>query len=146
MHEVMHNVKLNLADLPDWGTSIFMMKTNAGKLDNKGTEGCWLGYSSMNKGHHIYTPNWQITIERNISFEDTVLRVLYIPIAVKEKDNAIVKHSNQNTAVQQIKQPVKHQADIISHGTSVAPDISTNKNPVDKIMRNLENNLSDQPL
>ena len=38
-YEAMHKVKLNLADLPDWGTRVFMMKTNAGKLDNKKTVG-----------------------------------------------------------------------------------------------------------
>ena len=146
MHEVMHNVKLNLADLPDWGTSIFMMKTNAGKLDNKGTEGCWLGYSSMSKGHHIYAPNWQITVECKISFEDMVLQVPSIPIAGEDKDNHIIKSSNLNTVVQQLKQPVKHQADIISHGTSVASGISADKSQVDEIIQNLENNQSDQPL
>ena len=38
-YEVMHNTKLNLADLPDWGARVFMLKTNTGKLDSKGTEG-----------------------------------------------------------------------------------------------------------
>ena len=54
----MHNTKPNLADLPDWGAKVCVMKTNAGKLDNKGMEGHWLGYSGMSKGHHIYAPNW----------------------------------------------------------------------------------------
>ena len=54
----MHNAKPNMADLPDWGARVFMMKTNAGKLDNKGTEGCWLGYSGIRKGYCIYASNW----------------------------------------------------------------------------------------
>ena len=49
-YEAMHNAKPNLADLQDWGTRVFVMKTNAGKLDNKGMEGDWLRYSSMSKG------------------------------------------------------------------------------------------------
>ena len=83
----MHNAKPNLTDPLDLGARIFMMKTNVGKLDNKGTEGCWLGYSGMSKGHHIYAPNQQITIECNISFEDTVLKAPNIPIAGEGKDN-----------------------------------------------------------
>ena len=53
-YKVMHNAKLNLGDLLDWGTRVFMIKTISGKLDNKGMEGRWLGYSGMSKGHCIF--------------------------------------------------------------------------------------------
>ena len=43
-YEAMHKVKLNLTDLPEWGVRVFMMKMTAGKLDQKATEGHWLGY------------------------------------------------------------------------------------------------------
>ena len=142
----MHNAKPYLADLPDWGTRVFVMKTNTGKLDNKGTEGCWLGYSSMSKGHHIYAPNWQITVKHNVSFKDTALQVPSIPIVGEDKDNHIIKSSNQNTTALQSKQPVEHQADIIAHNPSVAPGISADNKQVDKIMKNLEKNPSNQPL
>ena len=46
----------------------------------------------------------------------------------------------------QSKQPVKHQGDIITHDPSVAPGISADNKEINEIMRNLENNLSDQPL
>ena len=92
------------------------------------------------------TDKSQIIVERNISFKDMVLRVPSIPIAGEDKDNHIIKFSNLNTVVQNLKQPVEHQADIISCGTSVAPGISANKNHVNKIMKTLENNLSDQSL
>ena len=75
-----------------------------------------------------------------------VLRVPSIPIVGEDKDNPIIKSSNLNTAVQQLKQPVEHQADIISCDTSVAPGISADKNEANEIMKNLENNLSDQSL
>ena len=136
----MHNTKPNLADLPDWGARVFVLKTNDGKLDSKYTEGHWLGYSGISKGHHIYTPNRQITVECNVSFEDTVLHVPSIPIAGGDKDNPIIKSSNLNTEAQQLKQPVEHQADIISCGASVAPGISANKSQVDEIIQNLDNN------
>ena len=142
----MHNAKLNLVDLPDWGANVFMLKTNTGKLDSKGTEGRWLGYSGISKGHRIYAPNWQITVEHNISFKDMVLRVPSILIAGEDKDNSIIKSSNLNTEAQQPERPVEHQADIISHSPSVAPGISADKSQIDKIMQNLKNNPSDQPL
>ena len=53
-YEVMHQTKPNLTDIPEWGARVFMMKTIAGKLDQKATEACWLGYSGTSKGHHIY--------------------------------------------------------------------------------------------
>ena len=71
-YEVMHNAKPNLADLPDWGARVFVMKINAGKLENKGMEGFWLGYSGTSKGHPKYIPNQQIMVECNVSFKDTV--------------------------------------------------------------------------
>ena len=126
----MHNAKPNLADLPDWGARVFMLKTNAQKLDSKGTEGCCLGYSGISKGHRIYAPNRQITVERNVSFDNTVLRVPCILITGEDKDNSIIKSNNPNTEAQQPKRPVEHQADIISCGASVAPGISANKSQV----------------
>ena len=96
----MHNAKPNLADLPDWGARVFMLKTNTGKLDNKGAEGHWLGYSSISKGHHIYGPNRQIMVKCNVSFKDTVLRVPSILIVGEDKDNPIIKSSNLNSEAQ----------------------------------------------
>ena len=37
--EVMHNAKLNLSDLPDWDTRVFMLRNSTGKLDSKAMEG-----------------------------------------------------------------------------------------------------------
>ena len=40
LYEVMHKVKLNLVEFLDWGTRVFTMKTNAGRLEAKSIEGC----------------------------------------------------------------------------------------------------------
>ena len=96
----MYDVKPNLADLSDWDARVFIMKENSGKLDSKATEGRWLGYSGVSKGHRIYGPNRQIMVERNVTFENTVLQVSGpIPIAGEDKHNPIIKSSNQNTMV-----------------------------------------------
>ena len=42
-------------------------------------------------------------VERNVTFENTVLQVPSpIPIVGEDKDNPIIKSSNQNTMVQNI--------------------------------------------
>ena len=46
-YKVMHKMKLDLTDLPEWGARVFVMKLIAGKLDQKSTEGCWLGYIAV---------------------------------------------------------------------------------------------------
>ena len=61
-YKVMHQTKLNLTDLLEWGARVFMMKTVTGKLDQKATEACWLGYSGTSKGHHIFGVNMSILI------------------------------------------------------------------------------------
>ena len=38
-YEVMYGVKPNLADLPDWGARVFIMKESSGKLNSKATKG-----------------------------------------------------------------------------------------------------------
>ena len=74
-YEVMHKTKLNLTDLLEWGARVFMMKTIAGKLNQKSTEGRWLGYSSTSKGHHIYGANKMIAVKWNVTFKNAVLTV-----------------------------------------------------------------------
>ena len=74
-YEVMHKTKPDLTDLPEWGARVFMMKTIAGKLDQKSTEGCLLGYSGTSKGHRIYGANKAISVEWNITFDNAVLTV-----------------------------------------------------------------------
>ena len=71
----MYGAKPNLADLSDWGAQVFIMKESSGKLNSKASEGHWLGYSGVRKGHRIYGPNRQIMVKHNVTFENTVLQV-----------------------------------------------------------------------
>ena len=117
-YEVMHQTKPDLTDLPEWGARVFVMKTNAGKLDQKSTEGCWLGYSGTSKGHCIYGANKAITVKWNITFDNAVLTVLdAILIAGEDKPRSIQTTSNQNATVQSPQQepkPLETSADIIT--------------------------------
>ena len=84
------------------------MKESSGKLDSKGTEGRWLGYSGVSKGHCIYGPTHQIMVKHNVTFENMVLQVPGpILIAGEDKNNPIIKSSNQNTTVQNVSSQQK---------------------------------------
>ena len=139
-YEVIYGVKPNLANLPDWGAQVFMMKESSGKLDSKAIEGCWLGYSSVSKGHCIYRPNCQIMVKCNVTFKNTVLQVPGpIPIAGEDKSNSIIKPSNQNTMVQNVSSQQKP-------GGPSGQNASAEKPFVDQIVSDLEEALSCQPL
>ena len=148
-YEVMHQTKPNLTDLPEWGARVFVMKTNAGKLDQKSTEGRWLGYSGTSKGHCIYGANKAITVERNVTFDNAVLTVPdAIFIAGEDKQRSIQKTSNQNAMVQSPQKehkPLETSTDIITHDPSVRMESSASKT-VDDIVKDLENAPSHQPL
>ena len=136
----MYGAKPNLADLPDWGARVFIMKESSGKLDSKATEGRWLGYSGVSKGHCIYGPNRQIMVERNVTFENTVLQVPGpILIVGEDKNNPIIKSSNQNTTVQNVSSQQKP-------GEPSGQNTSAEKPVVDHIVSDLEEVLSCQPL
>ena len=97
----MHKAKLDLTDLPEWGARIFMRKTITGKLDQKSTEGHWMGYSGTSKGHHIYRENKVVSVEWNVTFKNAVLTVPdAISITGEYKHESIQKTSNQNATVQ----------------------------------------------
>ena len=148
-YEVMHQTKPDLTDLPEWGARVFIMKTNAGKLDQKSTEGGWLGYSSTSKGHHIYGANKAISVERNVTFDNAVLTVPdAILIAGEDKQRSIQNTSNQNATVQSPQKelnPLETSADIITRDPSVRTESSAGKT-VNNIVKDLENAPSHQPL
>ena len=125
------------------------MKTITGKLDQKSTEGCWLGYSSTSKGHHIYGANKAITVEQNVTFDNAVLTVPDAILFVGEdKQRSIHKTSYQNTTVQSPRKepkPLEPSADIITRDPSMRMESSTGKT-VDNIVKDLENTPSQQPL
>jgi hypothetical protein len=67
-------MKPDLSDLPEWGTKVYVLKANGGKLDAKTEEGRWVGYSDVSKGHRVYWPGkrW-VTVERDITFDVPIL-------------------------------------------------------------------------
>ena len=136
----MYSVKPNLTDLPDWDAWVFTMKESPGKLDPKDIEEHWLGYSGVSKGHCIYGPNCQIMVECNVTFKNMVLQVPGpIPIVKEDKNNPIIKSSNQNTMVQNVSSQQQP-------GGPSDQDASTKKTVVDQIVLDLEEASSRQPL
>ena len=75
-YEVMHRVKPDLTDLPEWGARVFTLREDRGKLEAKADEGRWVGYSDESKGHRVYWPGKRrVTVERNVAFDEYVLVV-----------------------------------------------------------------------
>ena len=141
----MHNQKLNLRNLPDWCERVLTLKTTSGKLDSKANEGCWLKYSGVSKGHSIYGLNHQISVKRNITFENNILEIpSSIQIVGEDDNNQTVNSSNQNLTVQNMsnksnqQQPHNPSADIISHDPSNRQNTDTGKMFVSNIIGNLE--------
>ena len=145
----MHKTKPDLTDLPEWGARVFIMKTITGKLDQKSTEGCWLGYSGTSKGHCTYGANKAISVKWNITFNNAMLTVPDAILFVGEdKQRSIHKTSYQNTTVQSPRKepkPLEPSADIITRDPSMRMESSTGKT-VDNIVKDLENAPSQQPL
>ena len=140
----MHDAKLNLAGLPDWGTKVFKLKNSAGKLESKASEGRWLGCSSVSKGHRIYGPNEQIMVKQNVTFQNTLLEVPNpIPIAGEDKHGSTIKSSNQNMT---IKSNLNHKPNQPAHNPSADIILCESERPsrdaggtlVDKIVEDLE--------
>ena len=70
---MVHGIKPDLADLPEWGTKLFVLKENQGKLDPRADEGRWMGYSDESKGHRVYwSGRCRVTIKRNITFDMSI--------------------------------------------------------------------------
>jgi hypothetical protein len=96
-YEKMFKTKPNLSDLPDWGARVFVMKQNAGKLERKATEGRWVGYSGQSKGHRIYAPNRRISVERNVTFDNSRLTIPnHIPFVGEDKEDSVNSPVNRN--------------------------------------------------
>src|SRR5882724_5808371 len=69
-YEMIHGTKPNLTGLPEWGSKVFVLKQDRGKLDSKTEEGYWVSYSEDSLGHCVYWANKRcVTMEHNITFD-----------------------------------------------------------------------------
>jgi len=69
-YEMLHGEKPNLADLPVWGTRVWVHDDTRTKLDMRAREGRWVGFDAETGAHRIYFEDRRtIAIERNVSFE-----------------------------------------------------------------------------
>lgn len=71
--EMLFNKKPDLSNLPEWGTKVWVLKEDHGKLEAKADKGHWVGYSRDSKSHHVYWPGkHRVTDERNLQFKESV--------------------------------------------------------------------------
>jgi hypothetical protein len=146
-YEALNNVKPDLTDLPEWGARVYMLKTNAGKLDQKGIEGRWVGYSGASKGHHIYGANKQITVERNVTFDNSVLTIPNPILIAGEYNDHSQKNNNQNSITENTQQ------NLLSPQTTTQPNeprtrsnSSADRASVENLIQDLERSPSQHTL
>ena len=69
-YEMLYGKKLNVKDLPVWGTRVWVHNTSRLKLDMRVHEGRWIRFDPESNGHQIYFEDCRnIAIKQNISFE-----------------------------------------------------------------------------
>jgi hypothetical protein len=68
-YEMLYGKKPHLGDLPVWGSKYWVLDCSGSKLDDRATEGHWVGYNSESTAHQIYLPDRRaVIIERNVTF------------------------------------------------------------------------------
>ncbi|KAJ3473669.1 hypothetical protein NLI96_g12886 [Meripilus lineatus] len=68
--------KPNLASVPRWGSKVWVLVENSGKLDPKSVEGRWVGFDSESKAHRVYSEAKRtVSVERNVRFEPETVPV-----------------------------------------------------------------------
>jgi hypothetical protein len=62
--------KMDLANLAEWGSRVWVKRTKSKKLTDPAVEGCFVGYEEETKdGMRIYWPEKRrVTVERDVSF------------------------------------------------------------------------------
>ena len=69
-HKVATGDKPDLSQLCEWGTTVWIKQLDAGKLDLRAEEACFVGYNDESKGFRIYWPKkHKISIERDMYFD-----------------------------------------------------------------------------
>lgn len=121
LFEMLFNKKPDLSDLPEWGSKVWVMKEDQGKLDAKADEGCWVGYSRDSKSHQIYWPGrHRVTNECNLLLDDSVT---VTPGDVMGENTRASAESNQHDAQDQRRgERDSHQA----QDSTVQPQCDTN--------------------
>lgn len=72
-YEMLYGKKPNLADLPVWGTRVWVHDDTRTKLDMRAREGRWVGFDAESGAHRVYLEDRRtVAVERNISFERQV--------------------------------------------------------------------------
>ena len=51
---MLYNKKLDLKNLHEWGSAVWVHTTTGTKLDGQSKTGKWIGFDETSKGHHMY--------------------------------------------------------------------------------------------
>ena len=80
-YEMMYGKKLNLKDLHEWGSDLWVHTMEGTKLDGQSKAGKWVGFDEISNGHQIYWPDKQsVTVERSVKFANGDMIILPNPV------------------------------------------------------------------
>ncbi|KAF8839061.1 hypothetical protein BDN67DRAFT_1059908, partial [Paxillus ammoniavirescens] len=69
-YELLHGKRPNLANLPCWGTRVWVHDPTGSKLNMRAHEGYWVGFDAESGGHRVHLADRRtVAVKRNISFE-----------------------------------------------------------------------------
>lgn len=93
-HDLIHNVKLNLTCVHEFGTNVFVHLQDMGKLEARAEEAVFVGVDEHSKGYHIYwLDKHRVSVERNVSFVPVTVDLL-----AKGESNTIVSANTPDNA------------------------------------------------
>jgi hypothetical protein len=73
-YEMVTGKKLNLSDLCEWGSVVWVHDDSGTKLDGRAKEGHWVGFDEQSKGSRVYWPEKHtVTVERSVTFTGPVV-------------------------------------------------------------------------
>ena len=71
-YEERHKKKPHLAEIQEFGVTVYVKNLTAGKPDSRARLGHFVRYDSESKGYRIYWPDkWSIMVEQNIIFNES---------------------------------------------------------------------------
>ncbi|KIK79625.1 hypothetical protein PAXRUDRAFT_768874 [Paxillus rubicundulus Ve08.2h10] len=95
-YELLHEKRLNIANIPCWGTRVWVHDLNASKLNTRVHEGRWVGFDAESGGHRVYLEDHRmVAVERNVSFARHERLVLGLPCLQIEGEKRKGSDSNQ---------------------------------------------------
>ena len=104
--------KPHLQDLPEWGSTIYILCEGHGKLEEWADQAHWVGYSSNSQGHRVYWPGKRhVTTKWNITFDCSTVFTQHGDVTEVGVDAQTSSHTSSNIQLTRAPKPPHHGQD-----------------------------------